>query len=245
MKKVTSLLLVLVYCLAMSIPAFAAEDAPIVERLPYNGDVGERIAVSRETVGSFEEPVLDSENGGIEPYDIHSSAGIAEIIVYPLVEDVDADGMFYYPSVGMMITFNSISQFNDIILTSAEVNGLYYDVYNNLSNDNLPDDHLYRIAGWVIETLVQLRAEKPMYVDWRVEEPNFGMGTGYNRLSVPNSFISARLRGACEFPADTNAATTKRFSIKGIYGLFYYRNDAGQTFGIPFGAGIVLNADAN
>ena len=38
MKKVTSLFLVLICCLSMSLPAFAAENTPSAEMLPYNGD---------------------------------------------------------------------------------------------------------------------------------------------------------------------------------------------------------------
>lgn len=245
MKKVTSLFLVLICCLSMSIPAFAVENAPSVERLPYNGDAGERIAVDREEVALFEEPVLDSENEGIELYDIHPSAGIAEVIAYPLVEDIDdPDYKFFYPNIGMKITFNSISQYNDINLTSAEVKSLYSDTFVTLANNIPTPGHSYRIAGWVVETLVQLRAEKPLYLDWRVQEPNFGDGTDYSRLNVTSSFISARLRGACEFPANTDVSTATRFNIKGIYGLFYFRNPSGQTLGIPFGAGISLNVDA-
>lgn len=245
MKKVTSLFLVLICCLSMSIPAFAAENTPSVERLPYNGDAGERIAVGHEEVVLFEEPAVDLENEGIELYEVHPSAGIAEIIAYPLVEDIDdPDYKFYYPNIGMMITFNTISQYNDINLTSTEVQGLYADTFYTLAN-NIPNErHSYRIAGWIVETRVQLRAEKPLYLDWRVQEPNFGQGTDYSSLNVTSSIISARLRGACEFPANTDVDTATRFNIKGIYGLFYFRNTSGQTLGIPFGAGISLNVDA-
>ncbi len=245
MKKVTSLFLVLICCLSMSIPAFAAEDTPTIERLPYNGDAGERIAVDSGEVVILEEPVLDSENEGTELYEIRPSAGIAEVIAYPLVEDIDdPDYKFYYPNIGMIITFNSISQYNDINLTSAEVKGLYSDTFYTLANNIPTEGHSYRIAGWIVETLVQLRAEKPLYLDWRVQEPNFGDGTDYSRLNVTSSIISARLRGPCEFPANTDVSTTTRFNIKGIYGLFYFRNPSGQTLGIPFGAGISLNVDA-
>ena len=99
--------------------------------------------------------------------------------------------------------------------------------------------------------MVQLRAQNPQYLKWRVAEPNFGQGTDYSdhrggaprwggsELNVPSSFISARLQGACAFPE--NASDTDRYRIKGIEGLFYYKTNAGQVFGIPFGAGISLN----
>lgn len=39
--------------------------------------------------------------------------------------------------------------------------------------------------------------------------------------------------------SDQSVAANAR--VKGIEGLFYYKTNAGQVFGIPFGAGISLN----
>lgn len=236
MKKVTSLFLVLICCLSMSLPAFAAEGTATVEPVSYDGNPGERIFVDEAACKATLEPSPDEE---IEPYDISSSAGIAEISAYPLLLDLNTGRLFYYPHIGRKVTFSSISQYNDIRLTSSQALALYDEAITFLSNNNPEPTHSYAYAGWWINTLVQLRAENPQYLKWRIAEPNFGQGTDYSELNVPKQFISARLEGACAFP--DNASDTERYEIKGIEGLFYYKTNAGQVFGIPFGASISLN----
>lgn len=241
MKKVTSLFLVLICCLLMSIPAFASEATSPVDSVPLNegGSISEPIFVDEQECNVTGECIWEFTDDGIGPYDIASSAGIAEISAYPLLLDLDTGRLFYYPHIFRKVTFNSISQYNDIELTSNQALALYNAAISFLSENNPEPTHSYAIAGWWINTLVQLRAENPQYLKWRVAEPNFGQGTDYSELNVPNSFISARLQGACAFPE--NASDTVRYRIKGIEGQFFYKTNAGQVFGIPFGAGISLN----
>ena len=241
MKKVTSLFLILICCLSMSIPAFATGTGPSDESFPIDSDGSmiEPIFVDEQECNVTGEEIWEFMDENIEPYDISSSAGIAEISAYPLLQDLDTGRLFYYPNIGRKVTFNSISQYNDIELTSTQAFSLYNEAISFLSANNPEPTHSYAVVGWWINTLVQLRAQNPQYLKWRVAEPNFGQGTDYSELNVPNSFISARLQGACAFPE--NASDTDRYRIKGIEGLFYYKTNAGQVFGIPFGAGISLN----
>ena len=55
------------------------------------------------------EEIWEFMDENIEPYDISSSAGIAEISAYPLLLDLDTGRLFYYPNIGRKVTFNSIS----------------------------------------------------------------------------------------------------------------------------------------
>ena len=221
MKKVTSLFLILICCLSMSIPAFATGTGPSDESFPIDSDGSmiEPIFVDEQECNVTGEEIWEFMDENIEPYDISSS-----------------EVQSYLTSV---VTFNSISQYNDIELTSAQAFALYNEAISFLSANNPEPTHSYAVVGWWINTLVQLRAQNPQYLKWRVAEPNFGQGTDYSELNVPSSFISARLQGACAFPE--NASDTDRYRIKGIEGLFYYKTNAGQVFGIPFGAGISLN----
>lgn len=240
MKKVTSLLLVLICCLAMSIPAFAVENAPTVELHLPDGDDAEIIAFNLNDSVSFGETVYDLESEGIVPYDYPANAGIVQIIGYPLAIDVDDPSVLFYSSdITASVTFNSYDQYSDLELTYTQAQALYDKLSAALYNYD--STKTYAIVGWRADAYIQVRADNPLYIHWRIAEPNFDAGTDYDTVPVTSNLYTVGLWGFCEFPEGKDNTTTTRFSLKGIDGQFYYRSSTGQTIGIPFAAGITLN----
>lgn len=239
MKKVTSLFLVLICCLSMSIPAFAAEGVPTVELLSLDGDDAEISVFSQNDSVSFDEAISDLDNEGIVPYDYPPNAGLTQIIGYPLAIAVDNPSQVLYSSdIGAIITFNSYSQYNSLDLTYAQTQNLYNKLYAALHNYD--STKTYKMVGWIVEAYLMVRADNPLYVRWRAAEPNFGAGTEYTTTTVTSNLTTVRLPGWCEFPEGVDETTTTRFKLKGTEGLFYYKTNTG-TYGIPFAAGMTLN----
>ena len=238
MKKVTSLFLVLICCLSMSLPAFAAENTPSAEMLPYNGDA-EISVFNRDDSVLFGEAISDLDNEGIVPYDYPPNAGLTQIICYPLAIAVDNPSQALYSSnIGAIITFNSYSQYNSLDLTYAQAQNIYNKLYAALHDYDSTKSYI--MIGWIVEAYLMVRADNPLYVRWRAAEPNFGAGTDYTTTNVTSNLTTVRLPGRCEFPEGVDETTTTRFKLKGTEGLFYYRTNTG-TYGIPFAASMTLN----
>ena len=246
MKKFTSLFLVLIFCFSMSATAMAA--SPAVDSVVSTAVLGEgeRVVLTERERAAFEA----SENNMVSDPDSQNAvvprvsvgAGIAEIIGYPLLADLNTGELFYYTNIGRMVTYSSVGQFSSLRLTAAQVQQVYNEALTYLENNIPTEGHSYAIVGWYISTLVQLRADNPRYIEYRIAEPNFGQGTEYVRENIPYSIISYRITGACAFPS--NASTTEYFHIGGAEGTFYYATDAGKVLGIPFSAGIALNVQS-
>lgn len=240
MRKVTSLLLVLICCLTMSIPAFAATSTPTVELLSPDGDDAEITVLNQNASVLLYEDISDLESEGIVPYDYPPNAGIVQIVGYPLAIAVDDPSQHFYSSdIKKSVTFSSYGQYDDLEVTYAQAQNLYAQLFTALYNYD--PTKTYAIVGWRVDAYIQVRADNPLYISWRASEPNFDTGTGYITTAVTSNISIVGLSGLCEFPEGTGSATTTRFRIKGIEGLFYYRTNTG-TYGIPFAAGITLNA---
>lgn len=225
----------------MSIPAFAAESTPTIELLSPDGDDAEIIAFDQNGSVSFDEAISDLESEGIVPYDYPANAGIVQIVGYPLAVAVDDSSQrLYSGDIYKSVTFSSYDQYNDLELTYTQAQNLYNKLIAALVA-GYDSTKTYEIVGWRIVVYIQVRADNPQYIRWRVSEPNFGQGTGYTTTSVTSNLYTVGLVGSCEFPEGKDSTTTTRFSLKGINGLFYYRSN-GQSIGIPFAGGIIVNA---
>lgn len=239
MKKIVSLFMIFVFSFALCTTAFAVDTT---------NSEGERVVLTPEEYAAFEASKNNAEINQQEDTSNDDSArvigyahaGITEIIGYPLMADLNTGEAFYYPHINSKVTFTSINQHASLRLTSNQAARLYSQAITYLSNNIPTEGHSYAIVGWYVETLVQLRADDPRYLEYRIAEPNFNQGTGYDRVDGLKQSISCRLKGACAFPS--NASDTEYYHIDGIEGIYYYKSVYNnQLLGIPFSAGITFN----
>ena len=241
MKKIASLLSVIILCLTVWVPASAVELSEQTTVGPLSGTECQRIVLTEHEQAQFEESKTAEEGANeISPLKLgYSSAGIAEIIGYPLLSDLDTGELFYYPNIGRKVTYGLINQSMSMRLTAAEAAEVYDEALQYLNSHIPTEGHSYAIVGWYVETLVQLRSDHPKYIEYRVAEPNFGQGTDYTKANIPYTITSYRIKGACAFP--DNASDTEYYHIGGIEGTYYYATDTGKVLGIPFSAGLAMN----
>ena len=129
------------------------------------------------------------------------------------------------------------SQYSNIKFTKSEAMNLYNRALG-VAYTNEPQ-YSYGIVGWYIISEIDLMADRPKYVEYRIAEPNFGVGSDYEKWNVPYEKVRITLQGACAFPDDYSE--TQYFHIGGVEGSYYYTADNGKVLGVPFGAGISVN----
>lgn len=164
-------------------------------------------------------------------------AGPNQIHAYPLVCNLNTGDLFYYNTIGDSVYFSMLSQYSNIKFTKSEAMNLYNRALG-VAYTNEPQ-YSYGIVGWYIISEIDLMADRPKYVEYRIAEPNFGVGSDYEKWNVPYEKVRITLQGACAFPDDYSE--TQYFHIGGVEGSYYYTADNGKVLSVPFGAGISVN----
>lgn len=257
MKKITSLMLAIALIFSLNVTAYAAEP----EAVSTEPDEYGRVFLTEEQTQAFLESrnsaaaVLEDEQqdemqddegmlrvSSLSPG--YVSVGIAEIFTSPLFWERETKRLFYFKEVGVYESYSTTYTSTSIRLTSDQAQAVYDRALQWLKSHSTPG-YGYIFAGWYVETLVQLRAidpSKPLYIEYRAAEPNFGAGSEYTKADIPLSICSYRIGVACAFPS--NASNTSYYHIGGVEGTFWYKTEKGSVLGIPFSAGLALNVQS-
>lgn len=149
MKKIASLLSVIILCLTVWVPASAVELSEQTTVEPLSGTECQRIVLTEHEQAQFEESKTAEEGANeISPLKLgYSSAGIAEIIGYPLLSDLDTGELFYYPNIGRKVTYGLINQSMSMRLTAAEAAEVYDEALQYLNSHIPTEGHSYAIVG--------------------------------------------------------------------------------------------------
>ena len=106
-------------------------------------------------------------------------AGPNQIHAYPLVCNLNTGDLFYYNTIGDSVYFSMLSQYSNIKFTKSEAMNLYNRALG-VAYTNEPQ-YSYGIVGWYIISEIDLMADRPKYVEYRIAEPNFGVGSDYEK----------------------------------------------------------------
>lgn len=259
MKKVTSLFLVLICCLAMSIPAFATETEPNVriltyselQNLPQTGDgvvpdgctaLGEKASAlfwDSMIPGNGETADINTEaDATASTYDVRPLACATQVIAWPLAANLETGQLFTRDNIYKSITFQSYGQFSSLMLSNAETLSLMNSMFAYL--DTLGDS--YAMVGWCVGSAFYFQAPSMKSITIAPSSmptaPCYDFakdGFDFSGVSTSTSGVAIAAFG---FPEGKDPF--KDVCNFDLSGTFSYR-DNGRDFSRNFSGGLMVN----
>lgn len=266
MKKVTSLFLVLICCLSMSLPAFAAEPESNVRILTYdelrdlpkngNGVVPdgctalgeEESALFWASMTSVDENVADidaEDNTTASTYDVRPLACATRVVAWPLALDTEAGQLFINENIYRAITFQSYDQFSSLMLTNAQTISLMNSMMTYLNNLVDTQGGSYALVGWYVGAAFYFQAPSPKSVTIAPSSlpkaPCYAFEKDDFSFSGVGTSTSGLAKAAFGYPEGKDPL--KDVCNFDLSGTFSYR-DNGKDFNRPFSGGLMVNKPA-
>lgn len=257
MKKITSLFLVLICCLSMSIPAFAAEPESNVRILTYdelqdlprngNGVVPDGCtALGAEESALFWDSMtptntdIDTEaDTTASVYDVRPLACARQVVVWPLAVNLETAQLFYQENISRSITFQTYDQFSSLMLSNAQTISLMNTMQTYI--DTLSDGS-YALVGWLVGASFYFQAPSPKSVTIAPSSiptaPCFSFAKdGFDFTGASTSTTGVAM-AAFGYPEGKDPL--KDVCNFDLNGTFSYR-DNGKDFARPFSGGLMVN----
>lgn len=237
-KRLSWAILALVLIFNGVAPVYAAEVSPAPE--------GEWILLSDEQVATIT-PIDPAANTGINagedlptPIAYPSVHGaVYPIALYPtaLAEINGTLGVYSYSGIGTTKTFPSLSQFEEISLTTSATASLTSRLEATLEASNIS----YELYGWYMEVEFVFEAPTPVSFAWYASETNMTSSqTKTTSLSGYGSAVSLTVPFNFPYPPNIDE-NNDRYQIK-LGGRYTARNLNNQTLEMDVFATGILNA---
>lgn len=237
-KRLSWAILALVLIFNGVAPVYAAEVSPAPE--------GEWILLSDEQSATIT-PIDPAANTGINagedlptPIAYPSVHGaVYSIGLYPtaIAEINGTWGIYSYSGIGITKTFPSLSQFEEIRLSTSETASLMNRLKAVFEADNIN----YELYGWYMEVEFIFEAPTPVSFAWYASETNMpSSATKTTYLGGYGSAVSLTIPYNFPFP-DNIDMNKDRYQIK-LGGRYTARNTNNQTLEMDVFATCVLNA---
>ena len=256
MKRVFSLLTLVVMCFMLAIPAFAVGwQVPEALATAVGTSDGTNEAWAERVILSDEQRELLQSSKIVKDIDSDDAdelatsyptgiAGVAieEIYGYPLMVEVETGALFYVPGIQTGGVLSNQSQSESLRLTTQQTLNLYQRLLNYAVANGTAGYH-YAIVGWYVDTKIATRADYPMYVKYTVGTPNFSGITEERTVNITSNGQWVRVGIALGFP--DNFSETEYYHMNAVSGSFTYKAAfSNKILSIPFFSGMSFNCDA-
>ena len=260
MKKVTSLFLVLICCLSMCLPAFAAEPESNVRILTYdelqdlpkngNGVVpdgctalgAEETALFWASMTPGNEEVTDigaEADTTASTYDVRPLACATQVIAWPLAVNLESGQVFYKENINRSIKFQTYGQFSSLMLSNAQTISLMSAMQAHI---NTLSDGSYALAGWLVGASFYFQAPTPKSITIAPSSLPTAPCVAFSKDGFSFTGASTSTTGVAmaAFGYPESKDPLKDVCNFDLNGTFSYR-DNGRDFDRPFSGGLMVN----
>lgn len=256
MKRVLSLLTMVVMCFMLAVPAFAVgpqEPQALATAVGTSDGASEawaeRVILSDEQCAMLQSSEIADvpDNNNVDALATSYPTGVAgvyieEIYGYPLLLEYETGALFYVPGIQTGGVLAHQTQSESLQLTTQQALNLYQRLLSYAVTNGTAGYH-YSVVGWYVDTKIATRADYPMYVKYTVGTPNFSGITEERTVNITSNGQWVRVGIALGFP--DNFSETEYYHMNAVSGSFTYKAAFNNNIlSIPFFSGMSFNCDA-
>lgn len=249
-RRLMSLALVLLMCMAMAAPVSATERTNLedVEFLTPASLNETRVDIlpGEDTFTPVAPSVLgDAEEGDHDEAaplatTVQNTVSVRSVTIYPLVVCVETGDVYRLDAVKRSRFWTVSTQSDNLRLSPEAVTAFVNEAITLLNSSSETIQYTWGVVGWNVEGSVDLTAQRPLRVEstphcsWKKDDY---YETTTN--SVSSQYTTLNLSCNYGFPANPDA-----YYYIGFRGGFYFRYTSGKEGSLMLGCGVMMNYTA-